>query len=365
MIRRRGAPVAFAAFLALLVVAGPNASAAPAMRVLDDFSDVSAWRASASDDVSAKLRRDGDGSLCLDFDFGGVSGYAVLRRELALGLPQDYAFHVRVKGSGPRNDLQFKLLDASGDNVWWATLPAFVLPAQPTDLRFKRRHISFAWGPTQDRELRRTHTIEFVLAAGAGGRGSFCLQRLALEERATEAAPRPPRVTASAAFIDAKFIRYDGAPCYPGQSDGCMTVVDPASGTSSTQQNLAGKPMPDSPKVKLTLALEHELQPGFMPWGLRMNVQYAWRSAANFQADQNPQTRQGAFGLLNLGATATSPNGRHALTLFVNNATNKFYLVNAEDFFSGLWGGTSNAVIGQPARDARRYGGIRYAFNFD
>ncbi|HYS14901.1 MAG TPA: discoidin domain-containing protein [Burkholderiaceae bacterium] len=198
MIRRRGAPVAFAAFLALLVLAGPNASAAPAMHVLDDFSDVSAWRASASDDVSAKLRRDGDGSLCLDFDFGGVSGYAVLRRELALGLPQDYAFHVRVKGSGPRNDLQFKLLDASGDNVWWATLPAFVLPAQPTDLRFKRRHISFAWGPTQDRELRRTHTIEFVLAAGAGGRGSFCLQRLALEERAAEAAAGPPRVTASA-----------------------------------------------------------------------------------------------------------------------------------------------------------------------
>jgi hypothetical protein len=195
-----------AALLSLVVAMAP---AAAAVKVLDDVRDVSAWRASASDDVRARLRHDRDG-MCMDFDFGGVSGYAVLRRDLPLDLPPDYTFHVRLSGSGPTNDLQFKLLDDSGDNVWWATRPGFVLPAASTDLRIKRRHISFAWGPTQDRTLRHVHAIEFVIAAGAGGRGSLCLQGLALEERALEAASTTPRVTASASGAAGAALAIDG-----------------------------------------------------------------------------------------------------------------------------------------------------------
>src|SRR5262249_13371000 len=157
---------------AVLALAESNVMAAPATQVLDDFRDVSAWRAHASDDVTARMRRDPAGGGCMDFDFGGVSGYAVLSRKLALGLPPNNLFPVQVQGNGPANDLQFKLLDASGDNVWWATRPAFALPAQPLDLRIKRRHISFAWGPAQDRELRHVDSLELVVAAGAGGRGS-------------------------------------------------------------------------------------------------------------------------------------------------------------------------------------------------
>jgi len=190
-----------AAFVALsLSVLARSALAAPSVRVLDDFRDASVWHASASDDVHAYMRRDRDGSLCLDFDFRGVSGYAVLQRKLPLDLPANYTFRVAARGSGPANDLQFKLLDASGENVWWATRPAFVLPAAMSELRFKRRHISFAWGPTQDRELHRVDTIEFVIAAAAGGRGSLCLQRLVLEEHPVEAALPPLRATASAAL---------------------------------------------------------------------------------------------------------------------------------------------------------------------
>ncbi|MDT7837000.1 TonB-dependent receptor [Aquabacterium sp. OR-4] len=171
------------------------------------------------------------------------------------------------------------------------------------------------------------------------------------------------RVSASAAYIDARFLRYQGAACYPGQdsSAGCIT----ASGAAVGAQDLSGKTMPDSPKLKLTLGLDHGLAQTLLPWDLRVNAQYAWRSAAVLQANQNPYTRQGAFGILNLGATASSPDGKYALTLFVNNVTNRFYLVNAEDFFSGLWGATANAVIGQPARDAQRYGGVRFSMNFD
>jgi len=197
---RRGVAFTLAPFLAALLFSPWATAAAQTARLLDDLSNVSAWSVGASDDVRAHMRSERDGSLCMDFDFGGVSGYAVLRRDLALELPPDYTFRVRVKGSGPANDLQFKLLDASGENVWWATRPGLVFPAQATDLRFKRRHVSFAWGPTQDRELHHVHAIEFVIAAGSGGRGSFCLQRLELEERAAAATPVPARVTASASL---------------------------------------------------------------------------------------------------------------------------------------------------------------------
>ena len=48
--------------------------------VLADARDAGAWKAIASEQVAAVLRRNADGSLCLEYDFHSVSGYAVMRR---------------------------------------------------------------------------------------------------------------------------------------------------------------------------------------------------------------------------------------------------------------------------------------------
>jgi hypothetical protein len=193
--------------------AGKPAAAATkttTMQRLDELRDPAAWRASASDDVTTTLRAEKGGGICLDYDFRGVSGYAVMRRALALDLPQDYAFHLGVSGSGPANTLQFKLLDASGDNVWWARRPDFVAKAAPVDLRFKRRHITFAWGPAKDHELRHAAALEVVVAGGRGGKGSLCLRRLDFEPRLLQSAP-PPQYTASATFgADVAAFAFDG-----------------------------------------------------------------------------------------------------------------------------------------------------------
>ncbi len=168
--------------------------------VLDDMQDMSRWKASASDQVKASLRRDAqDGSLCLDYDFAGVSGYAVMRRELPLDWPAEFALTAQMKGRGGANDVQLKFVDASGDNVWWINRPALALPETLTESSFKRRHIAFAWGPTPDHELRRSQFIEFVVVAGqqGGGAGSLCVGSLALEPRepAPSAWPEPRRKT--------------------------------------------------------------------------------------------------------------------------------------------------------------------------
>ncbi len=185
--------------VALLLAVAPLGPAARAAglrhETLDDFRDAEAWTASASDQVHAALRRDRDGGLCLDADFAGVSGYAVMRRQLPVDWPAQFDLVARLKGGGAANDLQLKLVDAGGDNVWWVNRPHAVLPRALADWKFKRRHFDFAWGPAADHALRRTQAIEFVLAAGrAGGRSSLCVAKLTLVERAPDPAVWPTPV---------------------------------------------------------------------------------------------------------------------------------------------------------------------------
>ncbi|HEU4662514.1 MAG TPA: discoidin domain-containing protein, partial [Dokdonella sp.] len=190
---------------ALLAAAASTAGATAASEAFATaFADPAAWNASGSDDVDAALHRDGD-ALCLAFDFHGVSGFASMRRRLPVEYPANYAIAFRVRGDAPANALQFKLVDASGDNVWWGVRPDFAFPREPRALRFKKRQLDFAWGPATDRTLRRSEFVEFTIYAGRGGKGEACFDRLAFETLAPEPATWPaPRASASSSL--------DGAP---------------------------------------------------------------------------------------------------------------------------------------------------------
>lgn len=199
------------------------------MRLLDDFHDLSPWQAAASDGVQASLRTVAGSSgpaLCLDFDFGAVSGYAVARRALPLDFPQNYEFTFGLRGDAPPNTLQFKLIDASGENVWWVNRPDFAFPRDWQRMRFKRRHVEFAWGPTTERELRRSATLELVVARGqGGGEGSVCFEQLAFRELPSAASTPPTPVLHATSSL---------APSTPAQAlDGSRDTAwrsDPAAG---------------------------------------------------------------------------------------------------------------------------------------
>jgi len=195
---RRAFVVLIALFAALPVLAQPPAE----IRMLDRFEDVGAWRAVASDGVTASLRAVVDAkrpALRLDFDLGGTAGYALARRELPLELPDNYAITFWLRGDAPINDLQVKLVDASGDNVWWFRRQDFEFSREWRLVTIKKRQVEFAWGPTKDRVLRRAASIEFVVAAGrGGGRGSIYVSDLALQELPPPSAEWPaPIVRAS------------------------------------------------------------------------------------------------------------------------------------------------------------------------
>ena len=182
-------------------------------RMLDAFDDPSTWRVVTSNQVSGKLRvaKGVDGkALCLDYDFNGVSGYVGIQRDLAIDYPENYAFSFRLRGDSPANDLQMKFVDGSGDNVWWVNRPSYDFPRQWTDVRYKKRHIDKAWGPSPDRVLRHSAKLEFTIYNHVGGKGSVCFDALRLQQLAKED-NSPLTATATATQGDAS-AAVDGDP---------------------------------------------------------------------------------------------------------------------------------------------------------
>lgn len=193
--------------LAALALTAAGSAATPADPLLDNFDRPTAWTASSSDSVEGKsstIEGSSGRALRLDYDFTRSSGYAFVRRELPLELPENFELRFKLRGAGAPNTLEIKLVDQSGDNVWWHRKAEYRPPQEWTDVRVKRRQIEFAWGPTQDKTLRRAAAIEFVVAAGSGGgKGWIALDDLVLRPLPPDpAVPPPVRARGSA---DARF----------------------------------------------------------------------------------------------------------------------------------------------------------------
>jgi iron complex outermembrane receptor protein len=167
-------------------------------------------------------------------------------------------------------------------------------------------------------------------------------------------------LTTDLAYVDAKFKNYANAPCWGGtgqQTTGCTQEAN-----GQFVQNVSGDPMPNAPKFKGTLGIDQRIPLNPSPVDLVVGATYAYRSSAEMLPDQNPQAIQHAFGLLNLSASLKDKNGRYSVTAFLNNVTNHAYYGDVEDFWTGPW--AANAVVAQPARDAQRYGGVRFRVDF-
>lgn len=155
------------------------------------------WTTIASDGVTVRATREGP-ALRIDFDFSRGAGYGGAYLELPIGLPENYAFNFTVRGEGPANNLELKLVDPENLNVWWVNRRGFEWPALPKRLANQRRHFQFAWGPSGGKPLAKLGRVELIIAANEGGRGTVWI-----DEFRFEALPpvRPyagtPRVSAS------------------------------------------------------------------------------------------------------------------------------------------------------------------------
>lgn len=164
----------------IVLLCAVNASADSASSLL---SDTTMWKSLASDGVGIRLSTERSASgmpaLRIDFDFTKGAGYGGMALDLPMGLPENYEFALVVRGEGPANNLELKLVDPEGLNVWWVNRRAFEWPKEATRLLNQRRHFQFAWGPSGGKPLTKVGRIEVIIAANEGGKGTVWIEDFA------------------------------------------------------------------------------------------------------------------------------------------------------------------------------------------
>ncbi|HZJ70272.1 MAG TPA: hypothetical protein VFF36_05020, partial [Planctomycetota bacterium] len=68
----------------------------------------------------------------------GHGSWAILRHDTTLELPAHYVVALVVRGTLPPTELQVKLVDASGANVWWWRLRPHEFATSPQRLALRR-----------------------------------------------------------------------------------------------------------------------------------------------------------------------------------------------------------------------------------
>jgi F5/8 type C domain len=188
---------------ALMFAVALSAAPAPSSSVMiEDFEDISDWSVHPAEGVTASLHADSGSTgrgLRLDVSFTHGTGYAVIRRPVPLDLPENYAFRFRMRGEIPMSHLEFKLVDSTGQNVWWHVRRDLDYPREWRTFTTRHRQVRFAWGPSGGGELRQLGFIEFAVVAAEGGSGSAWFDDLTFETLPADSAWPAPIASASSA----------------------------------------------------------------------------------------------------------------------------------------------------------------------
>lgn len=161
-------------------------------RLADGFETTQGWEFILSDGVKTNISIEEGykgNAIRFDYDFTKGTGYGGIQKLFPIDLPDNYEFTFYLKADSPSNNFEIKFIDSTGHNVWWVNNRNYDFPDGWKKIRIKKRHIHFAWGPTQDRNLKRIDRIEFTVASFVGGKGTLWIDELRFE-------PLPPETDA-------------------------------------------------------------------------------------------------------------------------------------------------------------------------
>lgn len=171
---------------------------------LDDFETTSGWNSIKADGVNLSISTDigiHGNAVKFDYDFTKGTGYGGIQKFFPVDLPENFEFTFYLKAESPANNFEIKFIDSSGQNVWWVNNRNFDFPKEWKKIHIKKRHIGFAWGPTNDQSLKRIDRIEFTVASFVGGKGTVWIDNLKFEPLAPETNDFPnPVISASSSF---------------------------------------------------------------------------------------------------------------------------------------------------------------------
>jgi hypothetical protein len=157
----------------------------PIERGSDFSADASAWQpvtlGHAQLSLSSAPSRHAP-ALQMDFDFKGAGGFVVARRVLKRTMPEGYVVRFRLRGRGGVNDLELKLVDATGHNVWRNVIRNLRLSARWKNVKVESREMQFAWGPAGGGVISELGAIELAIVAREGGAGTMCVSDLTIED---------------------------------------------------------------------------------------------------------------------------------------------------------------------------------------
>ena len=207
--------------------------------LLDAFEDIAPWQAVASDGVTATLRQvnGADGrALCLDYDFHGVSGYAVARRDAA----DDVSGELRVLAAAARRAGR-RTTSSSSWSMPAATTSGgsrsatSVLPSQWTTMQAQAAPDRLRLGP--DQPTRLLHSLADLRVDGQRRQGR---QRRGVLRRAhlPRLASRRPGATAPARHGQRDAARTSRVRCHRRRCDHCMA------GDQARYAGAGGRPRP-------------------------------------------------------------------------------------------------------------------------
>lgn len=172
----------------------PNAAAAHQV-------PLDGWSADSSDRSEARVASTEAVPLRFDFSIVGPGSWAIARRELDFALPDHYVFALELRGVAGPVELQLKLVDPSGANVWWWRLPHWTAPREQKRVMLRRAGLGFAWGPLGGGMPHTLGAIEIAVASDAPSKGSLEVFALAAEPR--DGAAAHPRIAAVATSSNA------------------------------------------------------------------------------------------------------------------------------------------------------------------
>ncbi len=134
------------------------------------------WSVTASEGVTARVLGVPSApprAVRLDFDFRGTAGRAGLRTPLPADLPGNWELSLLLKGEGPPNALEVRLLDASGKTVRTWRRKAAPFPPDWDRLVVMKRQLSSPGGSAAGGGPERFRVLELAVTPGEGGRGAL------------------------------------------------------------------------------------------------------------------------------------------------------------------------------------------------
>lgn len=156
-------------------------------------SDLGGWGANAAPGSRANLAVESGArgsALRFDFSLAGHGAWAIARRDVAFELPPHYVVWLILRGEAAPHELQLKLVDPSGTNVWWWRRRDFSPSPEGARLALRRASLEFAWGPRSGGDPDHVGAVELAVASDRGAAGTVWIEELRVEPR--EPAVGPP-----------------------------------------------------------------------------------------------------------------------------------------------------------------------------